>query len=86
MACRRPRTRKTYSPERRPPFTTLGSERINPTTGEAETKYGMPLDNDLWMKTKAFLPGSKAPQARQGTISSLANQMVVWARTGVPSA
>lgn len=58
----------------------------NPTTGEAETKYGMPLDNDLWMKTKAFLPGSKAPQARQGTISSLANQMVVWARTGVPSA
>lgn len=47
----------------------------------------IPVDDhdNLWMDTKAFLPGSSAPQARQGTIKSLAEAMVDWARTGLPS-
>lgn len=41
-------------------------------------------DDRLWMPTKAFLAGNNAPQARQGTIKSLVDQMVSWARDGHP--
>lgn len=39
----------------------------------------------LWWPTGAFLPGSTAPQARQGTIKSLVNAMADWARNGHPA-
>jgi hypothetical protein len=42
-------------------------------------------DDALWMPTKAFLAGNSAPQARQGTIKSLVDQMVLWARGGNPA-
>lgn len=53
-------------------------------TGDTKTKYGMPTGHPLWMPTGSFLPGSKAPQARQGTIKSLSDQMAAWARNGLP--
>jgi hypothetical protein len=45
----------------------------------------IPVDEDsFWMGTKAFLPGASAPQARQGTIKSLAESIVFWARNDLP--
>ena len=42
-------------------------------------------DSDtFWLPTEAFLPGTTAPQARQGTVSALAREMVRWAREGHP--
>lgn len=38
--------------------------------------------DQLWWPTGAFLPGTSAPQARQGTIKSLVDAMAEWARTG----
>jgi hypothetical protein len=32
-----------------------------------------------------FIPGTTAPQARQGTINSLSKTLVDWARNGIPS-
>jgi hypothetical protein len=46
-----------------------------------------PVDNSsLWVrKTDAFIPGTTAPQARQGTINNLSKTLVDWARNGIPS-
>ena len=45
----------------------------------------IPITEDsFWLATKAFLPGASAPQARQGTIKSLAESIVSWARNGLP--
>lgn len=41
-------------------------------------------DDDIWLPTGAFLPGGNAPQARQGSIKSLVDAMVDWARNGNP--
>jgi len=41
-------------------------------------------DDHLWMDTKAFIPGSSAPQARQGSIKTLSEAIVGWARDGFP--
>jgi hypothetical protein len=36
-----------------------------------------------WVReTDAFIPGTTAPQARQGTINELTSKLVTWARTG----
>jgi hypothetical protein len=47
----------------------------------------IPIDeNDgLWLPTEAFIPGTTAPQARQGTMSKLVEHMVDWARNGHPA-
>lgn len=39
-------------------------------------------DDELWMPTGAFIPGTTAPQARQGTMNSLVRSIVSWARDG----
>jgi DGQHR domain-containing protein len=39
----------------------------------------------LWMPTGAFIPGTNAPQARQGTINALVKSLVNWAREGNPN-
>lgn len=46
----------------------------------------IPIDeaDSLWMSTGAFIPGTAAPQARQGSLSALAREMVSWAREGFP--
>jgi hypothetical protein len=37
----------------------------------------------VWTRqTDAFLPGTTAPQARQGTINDLTSKLVLWARSG----
>lgn len=36
----------------------------------------------FWMSTNAFIPETMAPQARQGTMRSLVDQFVDWARNG----
>jgi hypothetical protein len=41
--------------------------------------------DDFWMPTEAFIPGTTAPQARQGTMTSLVKQIVDWARHGNPA-
>lgn len=42
-------------------------------------------DDEFWLSTEAFLPGTTAPQARQGTMSALVRHMVTWAREGHPA-
>jgi DGQHR domain-containing protein len=37
-------------------------------------------DETFWMSTGAFMPGTSAPQARQGTINALVASLVSWAR------
>jgi hypothetical protein len=41
--------------------------------------------DQLWWPTGTFLPGSTAPQARQGTVKTLVDSMAAWARSGHPS-
>jgi DGQHR domain-containing protein len=36
----------------------------------------------FWMRTGAFVPGTSAPQARQGSITALVRYLVGWARKG----
>ena len=59
-----------------------GQPVLNQKTGEQEFKHGIPLGEPLWMPTDAFIPGTKAPQARAGSIRSLADAMIRWARKG----
>lgn len=76
---------ETYFKELDPymrPFTDV--ETRDRVTGEVKVQYGMPLEDPLWMPTRSFLPGSRAPQARQGTIKSLSEEMADWARNGLP--
>lgn len=40
--------------------------------------------DDFWMPTGAFVPGATAPQARQGSMTSLVKAIVGWARNGNP--
>jgi hypothetical protein len=42
-------------------------------------------DDELWMPTGAFIPGTTAPQARQGTINSLVQSLNNWGRNGHPA-
>ena len=56
----------------------------DPLTKEKSTKYGVPEDHPLWTSTLGFLPGQKAPIARQGTIKPLSQQLANWARSGLP--
>lgn len=42
-------------------------------------------DDAFWLGTDAFMPGTSAPQARQGTLISLVRHMATWAREGFPS-
>lgn len=44
----------------------------------------IPIDenNRFWLQTEAFIPGTSAPQARQGTLNALVRSLVTWARTG----
>lgn len=39
-------------------------------------------DNEFWLSTEAFIPGTAAPQARQGTLTALVRHLVTWARDG----
>jgi len=39
-------------------------------------------DDAFWLPTGAFMAGTTAPQARQGTISALVRSLVAWARDG----
>jgi len=41
-------------------------------------------NDELWLPTEAFIPGTAAPQARAGTMGSLVKAMVGWARNGNP--
>ena len=59
-------------------------EVLSPTTGEAQIARGIARDDSLWMPTKAFRPGSKAPDATQGAIKDLSRALVGWAREGIP--
>lgn len=45
---------------------------------------GIAPSNTLWMDTGAFVPEGKAPHARGGSLGSLADVMVGWARDGMP--
>jgi DGQHR domain-containing protein len=38
-------------------------------------------DEQFWMSTGAFMPGTSAPQASQGTINALVASLVSWARS-----
>ncbi len=38
----------------------------------------------MWMQTGAFIPGTTAPQARQGSIKALTDHLVEWATEGFP--
>jgi DGQHR domain-containing protein len=40
--------------------------------------------DSFWMPTGAFVPGATAPQARQGSMTSLVKEIVGWARNGNP--
>lgn len=40
------------------------------------------VDDKVWMPTGAFIPDTRAPQARQGSIKSLTDALVTWGRTG----
>jgi hypothetical protein len=44
----------------------------------------VPIDEHdaLWMPTGAFVPGSSAPQARQGSMTGLVRHIATWARNG----
>lgn len=42
-------------------------------------------DDPLWIPTEAFIPGTTAPQARQGTVNALVREMARWAREGHPA-
>lgn len=46
---------------------------------------GIADDDPVWMKTGAFLPGSTAPQARQGTVAALAKSIEAWYFDGIPT-
>lgn len=37
-------------------------------------------ENDFWLSTGAFLVGGNAPQSRQGSLRSLTDNLVKWAR------
>jgi len=41
-------------------------------------------DDAFWMPTGAFMPGTTAPQAKQGAILPLVRKLVSWAREGSP--
>jgi hypothetical protein len=41
-------------------------------------------DDKFWLPTKAFIPGTTAPQARQGTLTGLVRALTGWARNGLP--
>ena len=41
--------------------------------------------DDFWLPTGAFIAGTSAPQARQGTMNSLVKAMARWAREGDPA-
>jgi DGQHR domain-containing protein len=41
-------------------------------------------DDAFWLPTEAFIPGTSAPQARAGTMRSLVDSLVEWAREGNP--
>jgi hypothetical protein len=56
--------------------------KVSTEDGDTRTVTGVPESNKLWFPTRAFLAGNSAPQARQGTIKSLAEQMAGWARRG----
>jgi DGQHR domain-containing protein len=42
-------------------------------------------DDGFWMPTGAFLPGSTAPSARQGSMTALVRNVVGWAQNGHPT-
>jgi hypothetical protein len=72
----------TTGDEVHPPMSRVEVEsffrKLEPHMGE------LPItENDqLWWPTGTFLPGTAAPQARQGTIKALVEAMAEWARDG----
>ena len=54
-------------------------QRLEPLMSDAPA-----TTDSVWMSARAFVPGNSAPQARQGSIRSLVDVFVRWARTGIP--
>jgi len=67
----------------------LSRDEVTSFFGELEPRLRLkaPVNTkSIWArKTDAFIPGTTAPQARQGTINSLSKTLVDWARNGIPT-
>jgi hypothetical protein len=52
---------------------------------ELRPYMGVPVTSRLWLDTEIFDAGARAPRARGGDIRRLADQIIEWARHGLPA-